>query len=393
VTVLFGPGGGHDGRAGRIPGRPFFKHEVLRNYLRAWSQKLGSVSQTGRRVRLWYVDCFAGPWSSRTEDHADTSVAIGMNALEEALSTWSDAPTKVEAGAIFVEANPTSATRLTEFLSGRPHKGVAWKVLVGAFGSQVAAIQGMIGDDAAFLFVDPTGWKGAGMQFVAPLAAGRWRDVLVNVMFHHINRWKDDPREFLRNQMRDLFGLGDADLPSGLGEEQLMALYRSQLKDRAKLGFVADLAVPHPTIDRTFFRLVVGGHHAEVVRLFRQVEEKVVGRDAGSVRDKAKSRVRESRTGQTELLLGAPGIDVRYRNMRDRDLAAALPTLRARIAAEGPLPFGQIWPAILEENHVTRKHLADAIMDEATAGRLVVQGFLARERTIKDTHLIAVPAG
>jgi three-Cys-motif partner protein len=371
----------------------FFKHEVLRNYLRAWSQKLGSVSQTGRRVRLWYVDCFAGPWSSRTEDHADTSVAIGMNALEEALSTWSDAPTKVEAGAIFVEANPTSATRLTEFLSGRPHKGVAWKVLVGAFGSQVAAIQGMIGDDAAFLFVDPTGWKGAGMQFVAPLAAGRWRDVLVNVMFHHINRWKDDPREFLRNQMRDLFGLGDADLPSGLGEEQLMALYRSQLKDRAKLGFVADLAVPHPTIDRTFFRLVVGGHHAEVVRLFRQVEEKVVGRDAGSVRDKAKSRVRESRTGQTELLLGAPGIDVRYRNMRDRDLAAALPTLRARIAAEGPLPFGQIWPAILEENHVTRKHLADAIMDEATAGRLVVQGFLARERTIKDTHLIAVPAG
>jgi three-Cys-motif partner protein len=371
----------------------FFKHEVLRNYLRAWSQKLGSVSQTGRRVRLWYVDCFAGPWSSRTEDHADTSVAIGMNALEEALSTWSDAPTKVEAGAIFVEANPTSATRLTEFLSGRPHKGVAWKVLVGAFGSQVAAIQGMIGDDAAFLFVDPTGWKGAGMQFVAPLAAGRWRDVLVNVMFHHINRWKDDPREFLRNQMRDLFGLGDADLPSGLGEEQLMALYRSQLKDRAKLGFVADLAVPHPTIDRTFFRLVVGGHHAEVVRLFRQVEEKVVGRDAGSVRDKAKSRVRESRTGQTELLLGAPGIDVRYRNMRDRDLAAALPTLRARIAAEGPLPFGQIWPPILEENHVTRKHLADAILDEATAGRLVVQGFLARERTIKDTHLIAVPAG
>jgi three-Cys-motif partner protein len=371
----------------------FFKHEVLRNYLRAWSQKLGSVSQTGRRVRLWYVDCFAGPWSSRTEDHADTSVAIGMNALEEALSTWSDAPTKVEAGAIFVEANPTSATRLTEFLSGRPHKGVAWKVLVGAFGSQVAAIQGMIGDDAAFLFVDPTGWKGAGMQFVAPLAAGRWRDVLVNVMFHHINRWKDDPREFLRNQMRDLFGLGDADLPSGLGEEQLMALYRSQLKDRAKLGFVADLAVPHPTIDRTFFRLVVGGHHAEVVRLFRQVEEKVVGRDAGSVRDKAKSRVRESRTGQTELLLGAPGIDVRYRNMRDRDLAAALPTLRARIAAEGPLPFGQIWPPILEENHVTRKHLADAILDEANAGRLVVQGFLARERTIKDTHLIAVPAG
>jgi hypothetical protein len=77
------------------------------------------------------------------------------------------------------------------------------------------------------------------MQFIAPLAAGRWRDVMVNVMFHHINRWKDDPRQFLRNQMRDLFGLGDADLPSGLDEEELMSLYRRRLKDRAKLEFVA----------------------------------------------------------------------------------------------------------------------------------------------------------
>lgn len=370
----------------------FFKHEVLRHYLRAWSQKLGSVSQTGRRVRLWYVDCFAGPWSSRTEDHGDTSVAIGMNALEEALSIWADAPAKVEAGAIFVEANPSSAARLKEFLSGRLHKGVAWQVLVGEFGSQVGAIQRTIGEDATFLFVDPTGWKGAGMQFIAPLAAGRWRDVMVNVMFHHINRWKDDPREFLRNQMRDLFGLGDADLPSGLDEEQLMSLYRRQLKDRAKLGFVADLAVPHPTVDRTFFRLVVGGHHAEVLHLFRQVEEKVVGRAAGPVRDKAKSRKRENRSGQAELLLGTPAIDARYRTMRDRGLAAALPALRNRIRIEGPLRFDRLWPAILEDSHVTRKHLADVVLREKIAGRLVVQGFLPGERTIKDAHVITLPA-
>ncbi len=371
----------------------FFKHEVLRHYLRAWSQKLGSVSQTGRRVRLWYVDCFAGPWESRTEDRADTSVAIGMNALEEALSTWADASVKVEAGAIFVESKPKSAAKLKEFLSGRPPGGVAWHVLEGAFGSQVGAIQQMVGADAAFLFVDPTGWKGAGMQFIAPLAAGRWRDVMVNVMFHHINRWKDDRRVFLRDQMRDLFGLGGADLPTGLDEEQLMALYRHQLKDRANLDFVADLAVPHPTFDRTFFRLVVGGHHAEVVNLFRQIEEKVVGRDAGSVRDKARSHVRESRTGQTELVLGVtPGIDVRYRRMRDRDLAAALDALRARITALGPLRFEQLWPSLLEENHITRKHLADAVLEEVTAGKLAVHGFQPRERTIKDAHVIALAA-
>jgi hypothetical protein len=109
------------------------------------------------------------------------------------------------------------------------------------------------------------------------------------------------------------------------------------------------------------------------------------------VRDKAKSRARENRTGQTELLLGMPGIDVRYRNMRDRDLATALQMLRSRIAAEGPLRFDQIWPSLLEENHVTLKYLADAVLEESTGGRLVVQGFLPRERTIKDAHIIALP--
>lgn len=371
----------------------FFKHAVLRHYLRSWSQKLGSISQTGRRVRLWYVDCFAGPWESKAEDRADTSVAIGMNALEEALATWADAPAKVEAGAIFVEAKPKSAAKLREFLAARVERRVAWHVLEGEFASQVGVIQEKLGNDAAFLFVDPTGWKGAGMQFVAPLATGRVRDVLVNVMFHHINRWKDDPRVFLRDQMRDLFGLGDADLPPGLDEEQLMALYRRQLKERARLGFVADLAVPHPTIDRTFFRLVVGGHHAQVVNLFRQVEEKVVGRDAGEVRDKAKIRKRESLTGQTELLLGTPAIDVRYRKMRDRDLGVALTAMRARLAAEGPASFEHLWPPLLEEGHFTKKHLADAVLAEKAEGELVVRGLQPPERTIKDTHVISLPRG
>lgn len=73
----------------------FFKHQVLSNYLRAWTQKLASVSRGGRTVRLWYVDCFAGPWQSQTDEQADTSVAIGLGALEEALERW-----KGSAGAV-----------------------------------------------------------------------------------------------------------------------------------------------------------------------------------------------------------------------------------------------------------------------------------------------------
>jgi len=215
----------------------------------------------------------------------------------------------VQAGAVFVEANAASAAKLRAYLAERSNRGIEAIVLEGAFGAKVPEIQSLIGSDPAFIFVDPTGWKGAGMRHIAPLVAERFRDVIVNVMFHHINRWKDDPREFLRQQMREFFGLGDEDLPSGLDEAGLIALYRRQLAKQAKLTHVADLAVPHPTVDRTFFRLVVGGHHQEVLHLFRDVEEKVVGRDAGAVREKARTRAKEKRTGQLALGL-VPAIDV-----------------------------------------------------------------------------------
>ena len=113
----------------------------------------------------------------------------------------------------------------------------------------VTNLQAWLGSDAALIFVDPTGWKGAAMRFIAPLAKDQpRRDVLVNVMFDHINRFKDDPRAFLREQMREFFGLGDAELPEALAEEDLFALYRGKLKEICGLQHAADLAIP--TSDR-----------------------------------------------------------------------------------------------------------------------------------------------
>ena len=367
----------------------FFKHQVLRHYLRSWSQKLAHPSRGGRAVRLWYVDCFAGPWESRNMSRADTSVAIGLGALEEALVTNDASTGRLEAGAVFVEANSASARELRRFLDNREKRGVRHHVLDGAFGDRVSDIAALIGSDAAFVFVDPTGWKGAGMNHIAPLVARPFRDVLVNVMFHHLNRWKDDPRTFLRDQMREFFGLGEADLPTGLDESTLMSLYRRQLRDRAQLQHVADLAVPHPSIDRTFFRLVVGGHHPEVLHLFRDIEEKVVGRDAGEVRQRAKARIREQRTRMLELPLGTvPTIDVRYRRMRNEDLVKAMAAMHAHLNAHGPLSFRSLWPVLLSDYHIRRVDLGAAIREEAAVGRLKVEGIGKRDRSIKDDHII-----
>jgi three-Cys-motif partner protein len=200
----------------------FLKHRVLEEYLLVWGLKLGSLSQR-RQVRLCYVDGFAGPWKARSDALEDTSIAIGLAALEAAAKVWRDKGARIEAEAFFVEKEAGPFKELEQYLSNR--SGIVRTTAKnGEFGALVPEIKRWLGTDAGLIFVDPTGWKGAAMHFIAPLVAGTSRrDVLVNVMFDHINRFKDDERAFLRRQMSDFFGLGAKELPEGLAEDELFA--------------------------------------------------------------------------------------------------------------------------------------------------------------------------
>lgn len=281
------------------------KHRVLYEYLLVWGLKLGSVARHGR-VRLCYVDGFAGPWKSRSENLDDTSIAIGLRALEAAAKTWRDRGFQIDVDAAFVESDPSAFAELERFLKDR--SGTVRTVAhQGEFGELVPVLQKWLGTDAALIFVDPTGWKGAAMHFIAPLVEGHpRRDVLVNVMFDHINRFKDDPRDFLREQMRDFFGLGDGDLPEALAEEELFALYRAKLKALCGVQYAADLAIPHPTFDRTKFRLVLGAKNPAAIELFREIEKNVIGSEAAVVRramagDAGEAPHHETRAGEDRV--------------------------------------------------------------------------------------------
>jgi hypothetical protein len=228
------------------------------------------------------------------------------------------------------------------------------------------------------------------MRFIEPLVRPR-RDLLVNVMFNHVNRFKDDPRAFLRDQMKAFFGLEESEVPPQLGEDELMSLYRAQLRQRCKLRFAADLAVPHPTKDRTWFRLVVGGNNSAVIELFRDVERKVVGDEAGPVREQAARRSREARSGQTELQLATEQLDRRYDDLRAAGLATIEEELLRQLRAHGQRPFRDLWPAILESLHVTKSDVATEIWRLYRTGIVTLQGVRAKDRTTKDEHLIGLP--
>lgn len=342
-------------------------------------------------MRLWYVDCFAGPWKARDQELRDTSISIGLTALESVAQTWGTEHFLIELGAIFVEKNQHAFKQLGQFLANRSEL-VRTHPLPGEFGQRIGEIEQLIQSDPAFVFVDPTGWKGVAMDFIAPLVKQPRRDVLINVMFNDVNRFKDDPRAFLREQMRTFFGLKTGDLPPGMSETQLIRFYRSRLKSACSMEFALDLAVPHPLHARTKLRLVVGGHNREVVRLFRDVERKVLGVEASTVRVKAKERRNLERTGQMPLLHAPPPEhDDAYEKARTEGLEEVRSYVPERLRQVGPLEYWRLWPAVLEECHITATDLKSVLVDMRRSGAIVVPNWAKADRSIKDHHLLRLP--
>lgn len=364
----------------------YLKHRVLTNYLQTWAHKLASRARFGP-TRLWYVDCFAGPWRAAQQEQRDTSVFLGLEALRAAAGTWRNKGHRVELGAIFVEKNSRSWAALKEFVEQNAD-GIEATTIHGEFGGAIGQINKLVGGDPAFLFVDPTGWKGAAMKYIAPLAEKEGRDVLINVMFNDINRFKDDPREFLREQLREFFGLTDRDIPPGLDEDSLFDLYRAQLREKCRLPFVADLAIPHPTHERTWFRLAVGGHHPMSVELFRRVEQKVCGSEAGEVRAEARHR------GEPQLALFASTkeADQSYERLHRDGLANAGDDVKNALRIRSPRPYLELWPSVLADRHIQKSELNAIVWDMHKGRELTITGIGPREWTPKDQHLIALGA-
>ena len=367
----------------------YLKHEVLKHYLSRWGPKLASIGRS-RRVKLWYVDCFAGPWEAQSTTLADTSIAIGLTELKAAATSWANA--HVEIGALFVEPDRDAFSRLNDYL--RLHSStIDVQAFNGEFGGHVDEIDRRIGNDPAFLFVDPTGWKGAAMKFIAPLARRNLRDVLVNVMTNDIQRFHHDPRPFLRAQMQDFFGLNSDKVIEKLDEEGLIEFNRDRLKQVCDLAFAADLAVPHPTHNRTKFRLVVGGHDKEVLRVFREAEEHVIGGMANEIRDDAMRRKRERTSGNLEMAFGpATEEDRRYEAARSRGEHVAADSILAAVR-NGPVRFDALWPPILERQHLTVAALGDVVGNLRGQGRINVNGWGHRQKKPKDEQIIRASDG
>ncbi|MGZ5280517.1 MAG: three-Cys-motif partner protein TcmP, partial [Pseudobdellovibrionaceae bacterium] len=359
----------------------WIKHCVLKAYLGSWANKIASASKSSRPIRLWYIDTFAGPWESSADRLEDTSIAIGLEAIKSAASFWNQAGQKVEIGAIFIEKDKQAFQRLQQFLAA--DKGTFQKhAFHGTFGQNLEMIERIIADDPAFCFVDPKGWKGADMKFIKRLTEKPKRDVMINFMYDYVNRFKDHRVGSQHSEMSNFFG---AEIPENLDEENLMKFYRSCLKTNCGLQYAADLIVLDPLRDRTKFRIVVGGNHVKVLELFRDIEKRVVHKEAPRIRLVAKEEERVERTGQFSLFSDAdadPNLDFEQ-ELKDIGLNQARVFLPQLFEKMGPKLFSMYYPEILQECHINLADLKKWLWELREANLIQVDGVLKGQKTIK----------
>lgn len=361
------------------------KHLILKRYLQKLAYTLGWYGQYGRTIN--YVDGFAGPWKSGTEDLADTSPHIAIAELRAAREGIAQrgkvAPT---VRCLFIERDAKAFARLQASVSAIHDIDV--QVLNGEFEQLIGDVVKFEGEGArafGFCFIDPTGWTGFGMQPIAPVLRHKPGEVLINFMTKDIKRFIDDPQSVALPRYRELFG--DADYRAdwqGLNgqekEDEIISAYCRRVKASGGFTYVVSTIVLHPTDNRTHFHLIYGTRSKEGLRVFRDIEASVM-KDQNAIHATAQQQKRVDRSGRPELwgaddLAGSSHIE----QLRTRYLRLSKPRVHDAILQAGRISYDELEAVALNMPMTWQSDLKGWLAEWKTEGLIRYEGLAPRGR-------------
>jgi three-Cys-motif partner protein len=288
------------------------KHKLLENYL----EKLFLIVGTGRqkRVKLCYVDCFAGPWGDDSGDMKATSIAISLAVLRGCGEAFTRLGISAHIRTLYIEKDKSAFKRLSEFLKTSTPQGIESHCLQGDFVDLRNDILSWVGVDGfAFFFIDPKGWKEVSIPTLRLLLERPRSEFLINFMYNFVNRtmsmseWQPAMEKLLGAQI-DVVGLSPEER-----ESRILTTYRNSLKScvPTSAGFPARSAyvrVLKPGHDRTHYHLVYVTSHPRGIVEFMQISEGVdlVQRQ---VRADKRDVERERRTGTPDMFGSDVSVD------------------------------------------------------------------------------------
>ncbi len=313
----------------------YIKHYVLERYLQKLAYKLG---WSGNDAIVSYVDCFAGPWNSMSDDLADTSPAIAIRELQAVQKTLRERgrmPPFLKC--LFIEKDKSSWKVLSRMLESV--ENIEVKAILGEFEAEVDAVLDFVGEGFAFFFIDPTGWTGYSLDVIRPMLRHPRCEILINFMTKFLVRFIDaDLDDKARAGFEHLFGSSDCrkrwrDLTGLDREDAIVAAYCDRVREAGNFNYVAHTVVLDPLADRSHFHLIYATDHPEGLRTFRNEAE----RPAREVQRKARHAAQQHHeleiSGQMGLF-GSPArsysdeLEERYHRLAQQKVLGTLRSVR-----------------------------------------------------------------
>lgn len=351
------------------------KHLILQSYLERFAHIIGSWADA-----ITYVDCFSGPWKERSQELKDTSFSIALEELRKARQTRQKLGKSLKLRCFFLEKDPKAYAKLKEFADGITDVDIAHKN---------AALEDSIDDilkfirkvkSFPFIFIDPTGWTGFGMDVISSLLRLEPGEVLINFMTGHIIRFIESPDTVTQESFVNLFGSASfKDRLKGLDgldrEDAAVEEYCKNVAKTGKFGFISKAIVLRPENDRTHFHLIYATRHPKGIEVFKKAEQ-VAMAEMEHARAEARQRKSEEKTLQCDLF-NEPEVrhsTFHFDELRDRYLAKAKSSIVHILKQVGQILYDDVWALALSEPLVWEEDLNNWIKDWEKTGRLVVQG-------------------
>ena len=356
----------------------YLKHFFLESYLERVAWVIG-----WSHPQFVYVDGFSGPWKSDNEKFEDTSFVIAMDKLRAVRDGLAEKGKRCDVSCLFIEKDPTAFAALNQHVGNVTDMNV--RALCGEFEAVIPDILDFIGSSFSLVFIDPTGWKGFGLNRIRPILEHRPGEVLVNFMFDYINRFLEDPRPEIAQTFDELFG-GPGwrnALQADRSEEAIVDLYKERMRAAGGFEHVTWTRILKPTSDRSYFYLHYGTRHRRGLEEFRKVEKLSVA-EQERIRPAAKQLERVSRTGQPELFSAdsAP-TPSSYESERAEHLTQATGKLRLLLRTRSRVAFDEALTLMLETPLVWASDVQKILGDMRDAGEVEIAGLKHRERTLK----------
>jgi three-Cys-motif partner protein len=364
----------------------YVKHVILRAYLERFAHIIGSWADS-----ITYVDCFSGPWQTKSEEFRDTSFGIAIDELRKARQHIVETMGKqVALRCFFVESDKKSFERLDAFRKG--NSDIEIRLAHSKFEAALPQIQSFIqeprGKKFAFILMDPKGWDGFSMSAMAELLRLPYVEVVVNFMTSFIKRFLESPKELTQIQLEALFGDGSfRKVIEGLsGLEREYAAVDAYAKNLAKVGdfgFVCKALVLNPEIDKTHYHLVYATRNLKGAEVFKKAESKAM-KEMNLARAEVSQRKREEKTGQKDLFdatsLQPSG---HYDELREFFTKKARADVWKLVFSRCEVLYEALWERAMQFPVVWDSDLKDWLAEWKEAGKIELPDLKPRERVPK----------